>query len=295
MGKHLAGWALIIGAVVVTWAWPTSRHFFLGRLDNNIGFLYATGIGVTRDHAEAVRWYRRGASYGATPAEFNLAFALQNGDGVPPDEHEAAIWYERAANHGNAQAANNLGLMYANPTNEAPNLVLARIWLKRALPLADHDLAATIQENLASMEKDMTEAELAASNDPATNAVAAVAPVGTRKPAPPADEATPPEQKIRAALDSAVPLRGAVTRFVTAHHHLPTRSEVAAEPALAAVDTAQAHIAIGNGGAIEVALRGGTLNGNVVASYVPMLVGGRVTWICTKGRLPPKYLGSACT
>ena len=91
-----------------------------------------------------------------------------------------------------------------------------------------------------------------------------------------------------------MPLRGAVARFVAAHHHLPSSVEVAAEPALAPVDTAQAHITIGNGGSIDVALRGGPLNGNRVASYVPMLSGNRITWICTKGKLPPKYLGSAC-
>ncbi|MBS0374948.1 MAG: SEL1-like repeat protein [Proteobacteria bacterium] len=294
MSRKFIGPLLFVAALAAVWSWPTSRHFLLGRYFNNLGVLYGTGIGVRRDAAEAVRWYRRAAEYGAPAAEFNLAFALQRGDGVLPDEHGAALWYERAANHGNAEAANNLGLLYANPTSGEPNLVLARLWLKRALPLADHELAGTIRENLEAMEKDMTDAELAASNDPATGAsVATIAHEVAKQPVPPADEKLPPEPKVKAALESAAPMRDAVTRFVAHRHHLPTRTEAAAEQTFAPIDTPQAHVAVGNGGAVEVTIRGGVLNGDVL-SFIPMLRSGQLLWICAKGKVPLKYVGSSC-
>ncbi|MBS0396601.1 MAG: sel1 repeat family protein [Proteobacteria bacterium] len=270
--------ALLVLALVAVWSWPPSRDFLLGRVENNVGVFYAKGLLVDRDEAEAVRWYAKSARRGCASGAFNFAFALQQGVGVAPNEREAAVWYEKAAAAGMAEAANNLGLLYANPPHGRPNLVQARAWLRRALPLADPTLAATIRDNLQAMEKDMSPADLAASEDPAAAVVAGLPEVAPRT-IPAADTHTAPDIKVRAALDSAQPMREAVLHFLKAKRRLPGPADASDADGLAPQDTPQAHLEIGRGGAIEIRLRGGALNGARL-SLVPMLSGANLKWIC---------------
>ena len=47
--------------------------------------MYATGLGVPQDYAEAVRWYRLAAEQGEAFAQSNLGIMYANGRGVPQD------------------------------------------------------------------------------------------------------------------------------------------------------------------------------------------------------------------
>ena len=51
----------------------------------NLGVAYAHGEGVTKDVAEAVRWYRKAADAGDTKAMFNLGVLYRKGEGVAQD------------------------------------------------------------------------------------------------------------------------------------------------------------------------------------------------------------------
>jgi Sel1 repeat len=294
MWKAFVSPVLFVGAIVAVWAYTPSRDFLLGRIDNNIGVLYSKGIGLSRDELQAVRWYEAAARRGSTAGAFNLAFALQQGIGAAADEREAANWYERAAAQGMAEAANNLALMYANPTHGPPNLVLARIWLKRALPLAAHDLAATIAENLQALERDMKPAEIAASDDPnAPHPMNAVSEGGAHSAATVADNHLDPARKIHAALDSARPVRDAVTRYVQFYGRLPPPSVISAADEFRVIETPNARISVGAGASVDVRLRGGTVDGQSF-SFVPMYRSGKLDWICAKGQIPTRYFGSWC-
>ena len=55
----------------------------------NLGVLYATGRGVPRDDAEAVRWWRLAAEQGYAYAQYNLGNMYADGQGVPQDDAEA--------------------------------------------------------------------------------------------------------------------------------------------------------------------------------------------------------------
>jgi hypothetical protein len=50
-----------------------------------------------------------------------------------------------------------------------PNLVLARAWFKRALRDGTRELAATVTENLHTIEDDMTPAQIALSDTALAN------------------------------------------------------------------------------------------------------------------------------
>nr|WP_213395103.1 tetratricopeptide repeat protein [Yoonia sp.] len=59
--------------------------------------MYSIGIGVPRDYAEAVRWYRLAADQGFSHAQYNLGWMYHNGQGVPQDYAEAVRWLRLAA------------------------------------------------------------------------------------------------------------------------------------------------------------------------------------------------------
>ena len=55
----------------------------------NLGIMYAQGLGVPQDDAEAVRWYRLAAAQGNAGAQSYLGFMYDDGRGVPQDDAEA--------------------------------------------------------------------------------------------------------------------------------------------------------------------------------------------------------------
>ena len=62
--------------------------------------LYADGLGVARDEAEAARWYRRAAERGDAVAQLNLGEFFAKGSGVPRDVVRAYFWLSLAAAQG---------------------------------------------------------------------------------------------------------------------------------------------------------------------------------------------------
>ena len=66
--------------------------------------MYATGEGVLKDEAEAVRWYRLAAEQGDATAQFNLGVMHAAGEGVLKDSVLAHMWSNIAGANGNASA-----------------------------------------------------------------------------------------------------------------------------------------------------------------------------------------------
>jgi TPR repeat protein len=97
-----------------------------------LGFLYRKGLGVPKDDAEAVKWYRRAAEQGNVHAQLSLGVAYAEGDGLPQDYAEAAKWFRKAAAQGLARAQFNLGLMYAKNQGVPEDYILAHMWLNIA-------------------------------------------------------------------------------------------------------------------------------------------------------------------
>ena len=76
------------------------------------GVMYANGLRVAEDDAEAVRWFRMAAEQGHAPAQHNLGLMYTEGEGVPEDDAEAVHWYGLAAEQEYAPAQGTLGVMY---------------------------------------------------------------------------------------------------------------------------------------------------------------------------------------
>ena len=67
------------------------------RAQNNLGYCYENGLGVTKDYNEAVKWYRKAAEQGNAYGQYNLGLCYENGDGVSKDINQAVKWYRKAA------------------------------------------------------------------------------------------------------------------------------------------------------------------------------------------------------
>jgi uncharacterized protein len=100
----------------------------IGEAQHALGVLYLEGRGVTRDPAEAVRWFGKAARNGNLAGEVEYAILLFNGDGVPADESAAAKAFRRAAAKGNAIAQNRLARLYAVGRGVPQNKVEAAAW-----------------------------------------------------------------------------------------------------------------------------------------------------------------------
>jgi TPR repeat protein len=57
-----------------------------------MAFALAKGLGIERDQALAIQWYRKAAEQGMQEAQLALGRALAAGDGVAREEFEACKW-----------------------------------------------------------------------------------------------------------------------------------------------------------------------------------------------------------
>ncbi|MGY8996553.1 MAG: tetratricopeptide repeat protein [Alphaproteobacteria bacterium] len=68
---------------------------------NNLGDLYYYGDGVTKDHEEALKWFRLAADQGYHDAQHNMGEMYFNGQAVTRDYAEAYMWLSLASeDHG---------------------------------------------------------------------------------------------------------------------------------------------------------------------------------------------------
>jgi tRNA A-37 threonylcarbamoyl transferase component Bud32 len=97
------------------------------------------GTGVSRDYAEALRWYRKAAEAGDTGAMINIGRLYRDGHGVGQDYAEALRWYRKAAEAGNAAAMYNIGCLYRDGMGAPRDTRQATHWLEQAAKAGDND------------------------------------------------------------------------------------------------------------------------------------------------------------
>jgi curved DNA-binding protein CbpA len=77
---------------------------------NNLGFMYANGRGVTKNYKKAVAWYRKSAEQGEAVGQYSLGKMYSEGRGVTQDNNQAAAWYRKAAEQGEEKAITALNI-----------------------------------------------------------------------------------------------------------------------------------------------------------------------------------------
>lgn len=79
-----------------------------------LGRMYHSGVGVSANPAEAVKWFRAAADQGHDDGQASLGDMYSAGTGVPKDDATAVSWWVKAARQGQGVAAKNAGVSYQN-------------------------------------------------------------------------------------------------------------------------------------------------------------------------------------
>ena len=74
------------------------------------------------------REWRPLAEQGHAKAQYRLGLSYTKGHGVSKDDAEAVKWYRKAANQGHAHGQYSLGLMYFKGLGVTQNFILAYMW-----------------------------------------------------------------------------------------------------------------------------------------------------------------------
>jgi hypothetical protein len=129
--------------------------------EETLSRIYAGGVGVPKDTAEALKWLRKAAESGYDIAEYELAAMYARGEGVARDDSAAFAWYRRAAEQGNALAEYLVGQMYSEGRGVTKDDKAAAEWFRKGAehgnPLAESNLG-WCYENGRGVPKDLTTA-----------------------------------------------------------------------------------------------------------------------------------------
>jgi TPR repeat protein len=103
--------------------------------ENEIGYFYEMGIGVSPNSSRAVHWYQLAASAGLLDAKVNLGIAYLWGKGVPQDPKMAEQLISEAANKGSGIGAAYMGEMYNYGEGVAKDHTTAENWYEKGAKL----------------------------------------------------------------------------------------------------------------------------------------------------------------
>lgn len=102
---------------------------------------------VSRDYAEAMKWWHQAAEKGHARAQNGLGVLYRDGDLGEPDKKRAAHWFRRSAENGYVYAMYSLGLLYRDGDGVMRDDIEAHKWFNLASAL-NFDPKAQFQRDL---------------------------------------------------------------------------------------------------------------------------------------------------
>lgn len=114
----------------------------------------------TRNHSEAVKWYRKAAEQNYADAQFGLARCYDTGKGVRKDDVEAAKWYRKAAEQGHAEAQCELGRCYTKGKGVKADYNEAERWFSAAFDQGHFATESDLAELNTLLEKSFRDGTL---------------------------------------------------------------------------------------------------------------------------------------
>jgi TPR repeat protein len=115
-----------------------------------LGMIYFTGIGVSRDPKEAVKWCSKSARQRLPLGMFYLGMAYSSGDGIARNNDFANRWIRAAADQGLVMAQLTLGMKLSLGDGIERNLDHGVQWLRQAANSGSSEAALQLRrfENL---------------------------------------------------------------------------------------------------------------------------------------------------
>lgn len=104
-----------------------------------LGQLHESGLGVTRDPAEALVWFERAAKGGNVKAMLTVGLYYSDPNAEWFNHAEAAAWFRRGAEYGTVNSQFNLAIMYEQGLGVTENKSEAYFWASVAAQSGDAD------------------------------------------------------------------------------------------------------------------------------------------------------------
>ncbi len=98
----------------------------------NLGTLYASGQGVSKNLTEAYTLFQQAAESGLPAAQYAVGKAYETGLGVAPSGPVGLMWIRESANQNYQPAQADLGLKYLTGEGVKKDPQKARFWLTQA-------------------------------------------------------------------------------------------------------------------------------------------------------------------
>lgn len=125
-----------------------------------LGSMYAAGHGVPMDLKEALKWFRKAATYERPDAQYKIGVMYDRGLGLKQDYRKALFWYGKSAKNGFGLAQYKIGQMYVAGHGVKQNSIKAYAWLKSAILQGTEDKDGT----LAALTSELNSTELTEAN-----------------------------------------------------------------------------------------------------------------------------------
>ncbi|RKZ70325.1 MAG: sel1 repeat family protein [Gammaproteobacteria bacterium] len=125
-----------------------------------LGSMYAAGHGVPMDLKEALKWFRKAATYGRPDAQYKIGVMYDRGLGLKQDYRKALSWYGKSAKNGFGLAQYKIGQMYVTGHSVKQNPIKAYAWMRSAISQGIEDKDGT----LAAVTSELTETQLSEAN-----------------------------------------------------------------------------------------------------------------------------------
>ncbi|MFD2207271.1 tetratricopeptide repeat protein [Kiloniella antarctica] len=104
-----------------------------GRAQYSLGKLYETADqGGNPQYKEAIKWYGKAADQGGAAAQNNLGRLFARGLGVEENQEKAVTYWQQAAQSKHAMAQYNLGLAYFRGEGTEQNIEQAVFWFHQS-------------------------------------------------------------------------------------------------------------------------------------------------------------------
>jgi len=104
-----------------------------------LGWEYMNGVGVERDQAEGIKWYRKAVEQNSAEGEWYLADCYFRGNGVEQNYTEAIKLYRKSADQGNHYAQECLGACYSDGKGVTQDYTEAFKWYRKAADQGDEE------------------------------------------------------------------------------------------------------------------------------------------------------------
>lgn len=138
--QELLGWIMLPNDpknALITFEFAAEQNMVNAQVQ--LGYMYAAGVGTTKNCDKSFYWYERAAKFGDADAQFSLGYIYSHGcDEITQNYKLAANWFKKAARQGHVKSKYELAILYYEGRGVTKDLKKA---LKLALFAAKNGLA----------------------------------------------------------------------------------------------------------------------------------------------------------